>query len=130
MAPRRLALFPLWLAIGVGLCVFFLYACLMPHPPTEPGIPYFDKIEHAGAFVVMGAWFAALFPLRPGRVVLGLAAFALATEVLQAATGYRDGDVWDWCADVTGLCLGVAAARYGLMRWFYRLDDLAAANRN
>ena len=102
----------------------------MPNPPSEPGIPHFDKIEHASAFFVMGAWFAALCPSRLRAMGLGLAAYALVTELLQAATGFRDGDVWDWCADIIGLCLGLVAARYGLMRWLHRLDDRVAANRN
>ncbi len=123
---ERLHYFVLWCLVGGGLCAFFLYACLMPSPPSEPGIPYFDKIEHAGSFIVMGAWFAALFPRRPLGVGLALAVFAAITELLQAATGYRDGDILDWCADTAGLAIGIGAARLGAMNWLYGLDRFVA----
>tara|TARA_B100001079_G_scaffold252634_1_gene245905 strand:- start:805 stop:1209 length:405 start_codon:yes stop_codon:yes gene_type:complete len=127
ISAERLHYFVLWCLIGIGLCALFVYACLMPSPPSEPGIPYFDKVEHAGAFIVMGAWFAALFVRRPVRVGLSLAVFAAITELLQSATGYRDGDILDWCADCAGLAIGMAAAHLGGMNWLYGLDRFVAS---
>ena len=127
ISAERLHYFVLWCLVGAGLCAFFLYACLMPSPPSEPGIPYFDKVEHAGSFIVMGAWFAAVFPRRLLRVGLSLAVFAAITELLQAATGDRDGDILDWCADCAGLVIGIGAARLGAMNWLYGLDRFVAS---
>ncbi|WP_353225843.1 VanZ family protein [Salinisphaera hydrothermalis] len=82
----------------------------MPNPPSEPGIPFFDKFEHGFGFLVMGAWFGALYPNRRLRVLVALSAFAAATELLQWASGYRDGDPYDWMADTAGILPGLALA--------------------
>lgn len=129
-ARRPTHLFSLWLAVGLGLCALFLYGCLMPSPPSEPGLPYFDKFEHGFAFLVMGSWFAAVFRGRAGAVFVGLTLFAACTEILQWASGYRDGDPLDWCADTVGLLLGLGVVRLGLMNWLVGLDRRVAAARN
>lgn len=120
----------IWFAIGIGLCLVFLYGCLMPNPPSEPGIPHFDKIEHGGAFLVMGAWFAMLFPRRPSVLLLTLSLYAAFTEVLQWAIGYRDGDPLDWVADTAGLTLGLVLVHLVALDWLSKLESRVATARN
>ncbi|WP_423823887.1 VanZ family protein [Salinisphaera sp. SPP-AMP-43] len=102
----------------------------MPSPPSEPGIPHFDKIEHGGAFLVMGAWFAMLFPKRPGMLLLALSLYAALTEVLQSMTGYRDGDPLDWVADTAGLTLGLVLVHLVALDWLAKLESRVATTRN
>ncbi|WP_147418062.1 VanZ family protein [Salinisphaera sp. Q1T1-3] len=102
----------------------------MPSPPSEPQIPYFDKLEHAFAFTVMAAWFGTLFAGRNGLVLLALSAFGVLTEVMQWASGYRDGDPLDWMADTFGILIGLVLVRAGAMRWLVYLDRRVATARN
>ncbi len=99
-----------WLLMGLVWCLIFLYGCLMPNPPSAPAIPGFDKVEHAGAFVVMTWWFAVLFPRVPWRLLVVFSAYGAAIEVLQGLSGYRDGDPLDWLADTLGVFAGLALA--------------------
>lgn len=107
----------LWFAFGLLLCAGFLYACLMHKPPSISSIPNFDKVEHFGAFVVMGFWFGLPFPRWPWHVLVLLSGYAAVTELLQWASGYRTGDPLDWVADTIGIIAGLAVAhcvaRYG-----------------
>lgn len=98
----------LWFGIGLALCAVFIYGCLMPNPPSNPGIPFFDKLEHGFGFLVMGAWFGALYSNRRLRVLVALSAFAAATEIMQWASGYRDGNPADWLADTSGAVVALA----------------------
>lgn len=116
-----------WFACGLALCAIFLYGCLMPNPPSAPGIPHFDKFEHAFAFVVMGAWFGALFRRAPVRVLVALSLFGAATEVLQWASGYRCGDPLDWGADTAGVVIGLALVRFTGVDWVARVERRVAA---
>lgn len=126
---QTLRLFPLWLGIGLLGCAALLYASLMPTPP-QPDIAYFDKFEHALAYGLLGAWFAAILPRHHGRVFVGLMLLGGAIEVLQSLTVYRDGDVVDMVADIIGIAAGLAVARIGMMRWLNHIDRHAFARRN
>ncbi|MES1935609.1 VanZ like family protein [Salinisphaera hydrothermalis C27AD] len=120
----------LWFGIGLALCAVFLYGCLMPNPPSEPGIPFFDKFEHGFGFLVMGAWFGALYPDRRLRVLVALSAFAAATELLQWASGYRDGDPYDWMADTAGAAVALVLLRVIGIDWVERIGArLGVADR-
>lgn len=127
---RRLNWAKLWLACGLGLCGLFIYGCLMHHPPGSHSIPYFDKIQHASAFVVMGAWFGAILRPRYVLVWVALSAFGAFTEVLQWASGYRDGDPWDWVADSTGIVIGLVLVGLGAMNWLRKVDARVATTGN
>lgn len=119
-----------WLACGLVLCAIFLYGALTPNPPSAPGIPYVDKYEHAFAFLVMGAWFSALFRHAPVRVLVALSVFGAVTEVMQWASGYRDGDPLDWCADTAGAVIGLVLVRITGVDWVARIESRVAAARN
>ncbi|MGN8158841.1 VanZ family protein [Salinisphaera sp. SWV1] len=115
MNPHRVR--RLWWALGLVLCAIFVYGCLMPNPPSAPGIPFFDKFEHGSAFLVMGAWFGALYLRAPLRVLLALSVFAAATELMQWASGYRDGDPYDWMADTAGAVVALVLLRLLGIDW-------------
>ena len=126
---QELRFFRLWFGLGLLACAGLVYVCLMPQPP-QPDIRHFDKFEHALAYCVLGAWFAAILPRRYLRVCIGLPLLGATIEVLQSLTGYRSGDVLDMVANIIGIGVGLACARAGLMRWLYHIDEHAFPERN
>ncbi len=67
-----------------------------------------DKAQHALAFLGLGLLGLLAYPGRLLRLGLGLLAFGGAIELVQAATGWRQGDWADWLADAVGLGAGLA----------------------
>jgi VanZ family protein len=72
-----------------------------------PEVPVDDKAEHALAYAALGLLGAAS---RHGvaRLILGLAAYGIALELLQAFSPGRSPDAGDALADIIGACLGAA----------------------
>ena len=82
---------------------------LLPGDDLSPNAPN-DKVTHLLTFAVLalsGRWArVSVLPL-----LVGLTAYAAATEVLQALLPInRHGDVWDLLADVAGVLLGLAVS--------------------
>ncbi|HJR22515.1 MAG TPA: VanZ family protein [Dongiaceae bacterium] len=74
-------------------------------PPTSIG----DKAEHVIAFAILGMLGAASSERSVARTILGLAAFGIAIEMLQAFSPGRSPDPLDVVADVVGVGLGCGA---------------------
>lgn len=94
------------------------------------GFRHWDKVVHAGLFAVtgfmsiFGASFFSRFRYRfIFGVVIGLV-LAAATELGQSLIPHRTADVYDFLADVVGLCLGVLA--YNLL---YRSEGIRSRLR-
>jgi hypothetical protein len=82
---------------------------LLPLPYLPQAFDWWDKAQHALAFLavsILGLW---AYPSNPARVSLGLLLFGLGIELAQAATGWRFGDWQDWLADA----IGVGATYFG-----------------
>lgn len=75
-------------------------------PPTSIG----DKVEHVIAYAVLGLLAAASSERGVMRVILGLAVFGAAIEMLQAFSPGRSPDLLDVVADVAGAGLGCGLA--------------------
>lgn len=75
-------------------------------PPAAIG----DKAEHVLAYAVLGLLGTAGSARGTMRVILGLAAFGLLIELLQAFSPGRSPEVLDLVADIAGAGLGCAAA--------------------
>lgn len=127
---ERSRLLWVWLSIGFIGCAVLLYSCLMPSPPNPEGLPWFDKLEHFLAFAILGTWFAGLLPRRYAGVLIALAAFALAIELMQGLVAYRNGDILDFVADSLGILAGIGVAHLGAMRWVNVIDRHVSAKRN
>ncbi len=86
--------------LGISLVMLLL-------PGDEVSTAPNDKLVHGLTFValaVAGRWAG----IRPVRLGLGLAAYAVATEILQAVLPIdRDGDVRDFLADAMGIVFGL-----------------------
>lgn len=75
-------------------------------PPTSIG----DKVEHVIAYAVLGLLGAASSQRGVTRVILGLALFGAAIELLQAFSPGRSPDPLDVAADIAGAGLGIGLA--------------------
>jgi hypothetical protein len=93
------------MAIGA---VFVL--SLLPSDQLPPTIfDWWDKAQHALAFLVLGIIGLWAYSSCSVRVALGLLVYGLGIEFAQAAIGWRFGDWQDWSADA----FGVAVAYFG-----------------
>ncbi len=112
----RLLKLGFWLA-----CALALARALWPDPYTEPVIGPWDKVVHATAFYVLAVLAMAAYPrISLPRIVLGLAAFGGAIEILQAIPALHRDAAWDdWAADWLGIAIALiplAARRLGRLR--------------
>jgi VanZ family protein len=88
-----------------------LWALFSPGSTVPAGPPYSDKLVHTLLFAALAVT-GLRAGLRPIPLVLGLTAYAAASELLQAILPiHRDGDLADAAVDVLGVALGVALTR-------------------
>ena len=100
------------LAARAGFVVLLLATLVSFLTPADdladPGVD--DKVAHALTFAVLALTGRAA-GWRPLSLLTGLAAYAVATEVLQHVLPIgRHGDVLDVLADLAGVLLGLALA--------------------
>lgn len=102
--PVRLALF------AIACCVI-AWLSLSPTQALPQGLTFWDKAEHALAYLaltLLGAW---AFPGRLGRLAAGLFLAGVGVEILQSTMGLgRQGDPWDALANSTGIAVGLLIA--------------------
>ena len=106
-------LFPARLRIAVFAlaCAVIAWLSLSPTETLPQGLTFWDKAEHALAYLglsLLGAW---AFPGRLGRLAVGLFLGGVGVEILQSTMGLgRQGDPYDAIANSTGIALGLAIA--------------------
>lgn len=106
-----------WVLGGLWLLLIALLS-LAPLPAVGPELPQGDKLKHALAYVALSHWFVQLLP--PWRCVLGLFAYGLLIEILQAQTTSRQAEVLDLVANLAGIALGLALMRWRRLWWMPR----------
>ena len=103
-APLRIALFAV-------ACAVIAWLSLSPTDALPQGLTFWDKAEHAIAYLtlaLLGAW---AFPGRLGRLAIGLFLGGVGVEILQSTMGLgRQGDGWDAVANSTGIAVGLGVA--------------------
>jgi membrane associated rhomboid family serine protease len=93
-----------------GVVVLSLVVLFSPGSDVPTGLPINDKVVHATLFAALAftGWWAGV---RVRSLVLGLAAYAVGSEILQAVLPIRrDGDYRDALADLLGVALGLVIA--------------------
>ena len=105
---NRRALLAAWRAIAWLGMALLVWLYVTPRPP-ELGIEQGDKLQHLAAYAVLTFWFVQLAPDRAGRrrSAGALAAFGVAMEFVQLATGYRTFSAGDMAANTAGVMLGL-----------------------
>ncbi|MCK8670029.1 VanZ family protein [Rhodococcus sp. HM1] len=81
---------------------------LSPGGTAPEGPPHADKVTHAVFFATLA--YCSLYARIPVAWTIGwLAAYGVLTEILQETIAVRrSGSVWDWCADLVGVLVGLA----------------------
>ena len=103
----RLARAGWWLAMAVVMVL-----ALLPVEHLQlPVFNWWDKAQHALAFLVLTGWAFLLWPARAWRVAAGMLAYGAGIELTQLAVGWRFAEWADLAADAVGVALG-----WGLLR--------------
>ena len=85
---------------------------LMPSEHLQmPVFDWWDKAQHALAFVVLTGWALLLWPLHALRVVLGMLAYGAGIEGAQWAVGWRFAEWADLAADALGVLVAWGVVR-------------------
>ena len=85
---------------------------LMPSEHLQmPVFDWWDKAQHALAFVVLTGWALLLWPLHALRVVLGMLAYGAGIEGAQWAVGWRFAEWADLAADAVGVMVAWGVVR-------------------
>ena len=77
-----------------------------------PMFDWWDKAQHAMAFVVLTGWALLLWPRAAVLVSLGMLAYGAGLELTQWAVGWRFAEWADLAADAVGVFVA-----WGLVRW-------------
>jgi VanZ family protein len=89
--------------VFAGLAAAIAYLSLAPAEDTPTGGLFWDKAQHAAAYLVLTGAGLVFFPRRSRIVFFGVLAFGVGIEVLQSAMGFgRDGDWRDAVANTAG----------------------------
>ena len=79
---------------------------LMPIEHLQlPVFDWWDKAQHALAFVVLTGWGLLLWPVHALRVVVGMVAYGAGIEAAQWAVGWRFAEWADLAADAIGVLM-------------------------
>jgi VanZ family protein len=118
-----------WIIWTLALLAILLSPMRVNIFPAE-GFRYWDKVVHIGLFVVTGfmSIFGASFFSKFGHrfifaIVIGLV-LAAGTELGQSLVPHRTTDVYDFLADVVGLCFSLLV--YALL---YRNESIRSRLR-
>lgn len=120
-ASERLALRPLWLAVGWGMvaAVVILSLVRLDVDLSEGR----DKWSHLLAYGAQMYWFCLLYD-RQWRLAAWLVTLGVGLEVLQGFTGFRSYDVADMAANASGVLLGWLVGQTPLKRLLHWLEAL------
>lgn len=97
----------LWLTAGLVLSIAYL--TLSPAATADIGISFADKIYHTLAFSALILPCASLYPRSLIWALPAAVTFGGCIELIQPFVG-RDGDWWDFLADILGVGIGLLAS--------------------
>lgn len=113
-----------WLILGWLLVLMVATLSLVPLPePTT--LTAQDKVNHLLAYATLMTWWAPL-ARDACRPALALLLLGLVLELLQARSGYREGDIHDMAANALGVGLGALFTRL-LPDWMARCERAVLA---
>ncbi len=124
MTVRPLRWRLLWLLAGLAGTAYGTFLALRPPGATPSWFPADDTLQHGLSYVAMGLWFAALFERRHLlRVALGLFAFGVSIEILQAAMNIGRAAQWvDVLANGIGIAIAVGVTRSVSESWMVSIE--------
>ena len=121
MKRQPLELATVWYGLGGLMLLVVAVVSLIPIPAES--VPGGDKFAHLVTYAILGSWFSLLADRRSRLLwsVIGLIAFGISMEGLQALTGYRFAEWADVVANTSGVLLGTlfyVTPAPGLLRLF------------
>ena len=90
-----------------------------------PVFDWWDKAQHALAFVVLTSWALMLWPHAAMRVALSMLAYGAGLEVAQWAVGWRFAEWTDLAADAVGVFVA-----WGLVGWLRSQKSMGLESRS
>lgn len=118
---RQLALAAWGLAMGVVTVL-----ALLPIEHLQlPVFDWWDKAQHALAFMVLTGWALLLWPYAPMRVALSMMAYGAGLELAQWAVGWRFAEWADLAADAVGVFMA-----WSLVRWLRSQQSMGIESRS
>jgi len=95
----------IWMRVGWYLAMAAVTVlALMPIEHLQlPVFDWWDKAQHALAFMVLTGWALLVWPRHALRVVLGMLAYGAGIEAAQWAVGWRFAEWADLAADAVGV---------------------------
>ena len=98
--PFRKIVFVIWTLAMMAVTVL----ALLPIQHLQlPVFDWWDKAQHAFAFVVLTSGALLLWPSASGWVVVGMIAYGAGLELAQWAVGWRFAEWADLAADAVGV---------------------------
>lgn len=91
------------------LCLVFLiiatagFMAELSGNPIKSGFAHMDKVAHFGIFFVLSGLVWKGFRPTCWKIVLLMAFYGVLVEVVQENYTQRNGDFWDWLADMAGV---------------------------
>ena len=87
-----------------------IYVSVLPSEALVPTV-FWDKLEHAAAYFVLGLLGAAAYrnPAHRLPLAVGLVTLGAALEIAQTQVPGRSGDIADCVANCVGVLLAIAA---------------------
>ncbi len=111
-----------WYAAMVAVTVL----ALLPIEHLQmPVFDWWDKAQHALAFVVLTGWALLLWPHAAMRVALSMIAYGAGLELAQLAVGWRFAEWADLAADAVGVFVA-----WGLARWLRSQQSMSLENNS
>ena len=108
--------FPAWLPAILWAGTIFVLSAQSSLPRLAPDISNFDKVEHFGAYGLLGV--LVIYALRRSSTltlsktvllaILLTSVYGASDELHQRFVPNRTCDVWDWTADTVGGIVGIA----------------------
>ena len=118
-----------WRLGGAFLLLLALAGAVVPQLPfwdrlPTSGMQNLDKVLHVFVFFVLSVYFVGQYSRQSyWRIAVGLFAFGILIEALQALVGYRYSESGDVIADAAGIALGLVVALAGLGGWSLRVES-------
>lgn len=124
---------PVWRLSAWLLVVVVVVLSLVP-TGVPTGFEGGDKLQHLLAYMVLGYWFAVLYPRQQRLSLLGLILLGAVLEGVQGLVPARMASPFDLLADALGVMLGARLAgtrARGLFAWLeQRLRTLGIGHNN
>ena len=102
----------LYRAVFWGMCLDIFVLAMLPNNPSPSAFPDADKIVHAMAFAGLSFVGCLAYPLRIFVLATFLVFLGAAIEVAQGFTPDRSQELFDFLADLIGVCLGALAHHF------------------